>query len=116
MAAPPLPVPLGRLFGLLFLARGLLLLALHLPLLLARRLVELALGADQIAPRVPDGKDKRGDHHGEDVERVDVFLVKGDRVVGGVDAAGELDQAEDDSDLCAALETAEQKESNKNLQ
>jgi hypothetical protein len=34
--------------------------------------------------------------------------VEWDRVVGGVDAIGKLDQAEDDADLGCALETAKQ--------
>src|SRR5689334_18797678 len=54
--APPLFMPPGLLPGLLLITRRRLLLPLHLLLLPPRQLVELAVGADEIPPRMPDGK------------------------------------------------------------
>lgn len=82
------------------LKRLLLLLSSHFQclFLLPRNLGELAVRPDEVPTRVEDGEDEQRHHHGETVQGVDVFFVKGDWVLGP-EATGELDDAEDDSDL-----------------
>lgn len=89
---------LGPFFCFFSLTPFSLFLQLQSLLLLSRQSSKLALGAEQVAAWVDNGKEEKSEHHREAIERVGVLLVKRDWVVV-TKAPRELDDPKNDTDL-----------------